>query len=63
VIGELTPLSHPPFPQTHSIKNFEIAILFNVVESSGNYDFEDDKPPKPIRPRVLSCTLGHIRFL
>jgi hypothetical protein len=38
------------FPNT-SNQNFDIAILFNVVESSGNYVFEDDESrDDPIDP-------------
>ena len=29
-----------------------------MVENSGNYVFEDDKPPKPLRARVVSYALG-----
>jgi hypothetical protein len=32
--------------------------LFNVVESSGNWVFEDDKPPRAPRAKVVSYTLG-----
>jgi hypothetical protein len=32
--------------------------LFSIVESSGNYVYEDDKPPTPLKGRVLSCALG-----
>jgi hypothetical protein len=32
--------------------------LFNVVESSGNYVFEDDNPLRALRARVVSCDLG-----
>jgi hypothetical protein len=30
-----------------SNKNFKTAILFNVIEKSGNYVFEDDNPHSP----------------
>jgi hypothetical protein len=38
------PLTPTIFPNT-SNQNFEIAILFNVVESSGSYVIEDDNHP------------------
>jgi predicted GNAT family acetyltransferase len=34
--------------------------LFNVVESSGNYVFEDDKPP---RAKAVSYALGAYKVL
>jgi hypothetical protein len=38
-----------------------MTILFNAVERSGNYVFEDDSPPPiPFRTRVVSYTLGGI---
>ena len=46
-----------------SNQNFETAILFNAVESSVNYVFEDDKPPTPLRARVLSYALGAYKVL
>jgi hypothetical protein len=46
VIGEqLTPPVMPTISPNTSNKNFEIGILFNVVENSGNFVFEDYKPP------------------
>ena len=38
--------------------SFEIAILFNVVLSSGNKVFEDDNPPTALRTRAVSYALG-----
>jgi hypothetical protein len=32
--------------------------LFNVFESSGNYVFEDDRPPWAPRAKVVSYALG-----
>ena len=32
--------------------------MFNVVESSGNYVFKDDKPPRAPRAKVVSLALG-----
>jgi hypothetical protein len=32
--------------------------LFDVAESTGNYVFEDDKPPTPLSARVASYVLG-----
>jgi hypothetical protein len=59
--------SSPPFTPTispnTSNQNFEIAILFNVVEWSGNYVFEVDNPSIALRSRVVSYALGHIRLL
>jgi hypothetical protein len=52
-----TPPSPTISPNT-SNKSFEIAILFDVVERSGNYVFEKDIPPRALRARVLSCLLG-----
>jgi hypothetical protein len=58
---------NPPLTPTISSKTsnqrLEIAILFNLVESSGNYVFKDDKPPRAPRAKVVSSALGHIRFL
>ena len=51
------PLTPTISPNT-SNQNFEIAILFNVVESSGNYVFENDQPSIPLRARVVSYSLG-----
>ena len=50
------PLPRPPFFQIHY--NFEIAILFNVVEKSGNYVFGDDNPLTAQRARVVSYAIG-----
>jgi hypothetical protein len=32
--------------------------LFNVVESSGNYVFEDNNPLRALRARIVSYALG-----
>jgi hypothetical protein len=40
-----TPSKPTIYPKT-SNKNFEIAILFNVVENSVNLVFKDDNPPQ-----------------
>ena len=47
--GQQTPSQRPSFLlNTNTNQNFEIAILFNVIERSGNYVFEDDNlPPQP----------------
>jgi hypothetical protein len=37
--------------------------LFSVVESYGNYVFEDDKPPTLLRARVISYALGAHKVL
>jgi hypothetical protein len=39
-------------------QSLEIAILFNVVESSGNYVFKDDSSPRSPRAKVVSYALG-----
>jgi hypothetical protein len=39
-----------------------IAIFFNIVESSVNYIFEDDKPPTPLWEKVLSYALGEYKI-
>ena len=53
---------NPPLTPTISPNTFnqslEIAILFNVVESSRNYVFKDEKPPRAPRAKVVSYTLG-----
>jgi hypothetical protein len=45
------------YPST-SNKNCELAFLFNIVERSGNYIFEDDTPPTALRERVVIYALG-----
>jgi hypothetical protein len=35
-----------------------MAIFFNVVESSGNYIFEQGTPPRIFRARVISYAKG-----
>jgi hypothetical protein len=53
-------------PQTPTIspktsnKNFQIAILFKVVEKTRNYAFEDDTA---ISTRVVSYALGTYKVL
>ena len=55
-------VANPPFTptisQNTSNQNLEIAILFNIIESSKNYVFEDNKPPGPLRTRVVIYALG-----
>jgi hypothetical protein len=55
VESEWRVMDPPPTP-TISPNTFnqriKIAILFNVVGSSGNYLFKDDKPPDPSKPRL-----------
>ena len=42
-------------------QHFDMAILFNIVERSGNYVFEDyNPPPIALMTRVVSYTLGGI---
>jgi hypothetical protein len=50
------PLTLTIFPNT-SNHNLETANLFNVVESSGNYVFEDDEPLRAPRAKVVSYAL------
>jgi hypothetical protein len=41
-----------------------MVILFNIVERSGNYVFEDDNPPPiALRTRVVSYALGAYKAL
>jgi hypothetical protein len=58
---------NPPLTPTISPKTFnqslEIAILFNIVESSGNYVFKDDKPPRAPRAKVVVYALGAYKIL
>ena len=53
--------TNPPTTPTISSnalnQNFEIAILFNIVERSENYVFEDCNPPTALRARVVSCAI------
>jgi hypothetical protein len=58
--------SRPPFSQTHAIKILRQPFFFNVIESSGNYVLEDDKPspsPTALRERVISYALGAYKVL
>jgi hypothetical protein len=57
----ITPLTTTISPNTYN-KNFEIAILFDVVKTSINYAFEDDTAPKDLRARVVSYVLGLYTF-
>jgi hypothetical protein len=58
VIGrQLTRLPSPTNSPNTTSQNLEIAILFNVVKSSGNYMFEQDTPPTVFRARVISHAL------
>ena len=52
------PLARPQFSQRHPINIFEIDILFNINERSGNYVFEDDKRPRAFRAGVGNYALG-----
>ena len=52
-----TPSTPTIYPNT-SYPNFEIAVLFKVVERSANYIFEDDSPPTALEVRVVSYALG-----
>jgi hypothetical protein len=56
------PLTPAISPNTCNQK-FELFILFSVVESYGNYVFEDDKPPTLLRARVVSYALGAHKVL
>ena len=48
----------PKISPNTSNQNFETAILFKVVEKSGNYIFEDDPSPTSLRAKVVSYALG-----
>jgi hypothetical protein len=48
----------PTISPNISNQNFEIAILFSVVQRSGNYVFEDEKEPATLRAGVVSFDLG-----
>ena len=48
----------PTISQNTSNQKFEIAILFNAVESFGNYVLEQDTPPTVFRTRVTNYALG-----
>ena len=58
---DLRATNSPPTPtisSNTSNSNFEIAILFNVGASAGNYVFGYGKPPTALRSRVVSYGLG-----
>ena len=57
-----TPPTPTISPKT-SNKNFEIAILFNVVEKSENYVFGDDTAPTALSARVVSYAMGAYKVL
>jgi phospholipase/lecithinase/hemolysin len=46
-----------------SNENFEMPILFNVVEKSGNYFFEDEIHPTALSARVVGYALGAYKVL
>ena len=50
--GNYPPPPMPIISPNTSDHNFEIAILFSVVERSGNSVFEGDNPPKPSGQRL-----------
>jgi hypothetical protein len=58
----INPLLTPTFSPNKFSQNFEIVILLNVVKRSGNYVFEDDKPPAVPWAKAISYAWGHIRF-
>ena len=48
----------PAFPQALPVKTLIYPIFFNLVERSGNYFLDDDKPlPLALRARVISYAL------
>jgi hypothetical protein len=55
--GQLASPPTPTISTSLSNQNFEIAILFSVIERSGNYIFKDGKSPTVLRDRVISYTL------
>ena len=50
--------SAPTISPNTSNRNFEIAILFDVVKRSGNFVFENETPLTALRARVVSYVLG-----
>jgi len=44
----------PTISPNTSNQNFEIAIMFNIVERSGDYVFHDDNTNTALRARVAS---------
>jgi hypothetical protein len=50
--------STPTISSNTSNKDFEIAILFHALQSSGNHTFEQETPPTVFRVRVMSYGLG-----
>jgi phospholipase/lecithinase/hemolysin len=56
-------LSTPTISPKTSNKNFEMAVLFNAAEKSGNYVFEDDTHPTTLSTRVVSYALGAYNVL
>jgi hypothetical protein len=50
--------SMPIISPNTSNKDFDIAILFHAVQSSENYTFEQDTPPRVFKARVISYALG-----
>ena len=54
----INPLLTPTISPKTFNQSLEIAILFNVVESSVNYVFKYDEPPRVPRAKVVSYALG-----
>jgi hypothetical protein len=44
-------------------QSVKMTVLFNVVGSSGNYIFKDDKPLRAPREKVVSYAFGTYRVL
>ena len=57
------PHKHVVFPKCMSIRNFEIAILFKIVQRSYNKAFEVDTNHQSMGARVVICGPGYLRFL
>jgi hypothetical protein len=55
--GQLASPPKPTISTSLSNQNFEIAILFSVIERSGNYILKDGKSPAALRARVINYAL------
>jgi hypothetical protein len=57
------PLLTPTISPNIFHQSFEIVILFNAVEKSGNYLLKYDKAPRAPRAKVVSYALGAYKIL
>ena len=66
LISDRSTTNPPPTPTLSSYtskQNFEITILFSVVERSRNYVFDNNKSSPPaLRASLQGMPRGHIRF-